>query len=271
LVSFRREDFGRFFDNPLKRAGRETEHDELDAAHFDEEARTFIERMGEEALIVRMDEPMPPRHRAFWDAVGDVRGKRTLDVGCGAGWCACMLALRGADSVAIDVSSGMCELARRSARLNNVRVDVRRLSAVETGFPDGCFDLVVGQVSFHHLPFPAAAVELHRILRRGGRAVFMDPIHGSRLFLSLRSRLPLRCHESPGGGAVRRDQVADLTRLFGRARISWFGPMARFDRFTVLEPAYPLLGAIDRLILRLPGSGWLTSYVVMALEKTAAP
>lgn len=179
-----------------------------------------------------------------------------------------MLALRGAEVVAIDVSQGMCELTRRAAELNKVQVDVRQQSAVETGFPDEYFDAVVGQVSFHHLPFPTAAHELLRILKPGGRAVFMDPIHGSRFFVWLRGSLPVGCHESPGGGALRRDQIEELQRIFGRAELSWYGPTARLERFNALEPFYSTLAAIDRFLLRLPGSGWLTSYVVMVLHKT---
>ena len=152
-----------------------------------------------------------------------------------------MLALRGADVVAIDVSEGMCRLTREAAALNHVQVDARCLSAVETGFPDATFDMVVGQVSLHHLPFPSAVHEIMRVLKPDGRAVFMDPIHGSRFLLSLRSALPVGCHESPGGGALRRDQIRELHTLFGESKVTWYGPLARFDRFEFLERFYPLL------------------------------
>jgi len=227
--------FSDYYDNPLKRAGREAQHDLLEARHFDAEAMTFIERLGQDALRVRMDEPMPPRHRAFWDAVGDARGMRVLDVGCGAGWCACRLALLGADVVAIDVSEGMCELTREAARLNHLNPDVRRLSAVRTGFADASFDLVVGQVSLHHLPHPAGIHELCRVLTPDGRAVFMDPIHGSKMLLSLRAVLPFGCEESPGGGALRHEEVREIRKLFERSEITYYGPLARFDRFNSVE------------------------------------
>ena len=260
-------EYGKFYDNPLKAAGSESEHDRVDAEHFDEEARTFVDRLGEDALRVRLDEPMSARHRKFWDLVGDVRGKRALDVGCGAGWASCMLALKGAESVAIDVSQGMIDLTLRAAALNGVKVDARRMSAVKIEFPDEYFDVVVGQVSFHHLPYPTAAREVLRVLKPGGRAVFMDPIHGSRFLLKLRSLFPIDCHESDGGGALRRDHIRELGTMFGSADVTWYGPMARFDRFTILEPVYGLLNGLDRAILAVPGSGWMVSYAVMEFRK----
>ena len=210
---------------------------------------------------------MPPRHRAFWRALEKVDGKRILDVGCGYGYSACRLALIGAQVVAIDVSSKMCDIARKAAELNRVEVDVRNISAVETGFPDESFDYVVGQVSLHHLPLNSAGPELKRVLKSGGKAVFIEPFHGTRFALKVRSKLPIKCFESPGGGALRLDEIESLGELFGKVEIEYFGIFERLRRFELFKWISPVLYGIDWFLLKLPGARRLASHVLIVFTK----
>jgi SAM-dependent methyltransferase len=46
--------------------------------------------------------------------------------------------------------------------------------AEATGLPDASFDLVVGKWVLHHVDVAAAAAEVRRVLRPGGRAVFFE-------------------------------------------------------------------------------------------------
>ena len=92
-----------------------------------------------------------------------------LELGCGAGDLSVELVRRGAELTALDVSPAMVELARD-------RVDATFLvaPAERTGLPDEAFDLAVGKWVLHHVDVPAAAAELRRVLRPGGRAVFFE-------------------------------------------------------------------------------------------------
>src|SRR5918992_3685626 len=63
---------------------------------------------------------VPPRdpdpfELALLDALGPVEGLRVLELGCGAGDLSLELLRRGARLTALDVSSGMVELARARA------------------------------------------------------------------------------------------------------------------------------------------------------------
>ncbi|HVF03459.1 MAG TPA: class I SAM-dependent methyltransferase [Frankiaceae bacterium] len=102
--------------------------------------------------------------------LGDVAGKRVLEVGCGGAQCARWLAERGAAAVASDISVAQLRLARAMGPTPPlVAGDAERLP-----FADAAFDLACS--AYGALPFAAdsAAVmrEVARVLRPGGRWVF---------------------------------------------------------------------------------------------------
>ena len=68
--------------------------------------------------------------------------------------------------VGIDLSESMLVIARQhlAAAGPYACVEVRRLDAKATGFPDGCFDMVISNSIVHHLPEPLAVFrELARV------------------------------------------------------------------------------------------------------------
>jgi SAM-dependent methyltransferase len=260
-------EFDLFYDNPLKKAGSEAEHDRQDAEHFDEEARGFLEKNDDALLLVDFAEKMPPRHRAFWDEFRNVAGLKILDVGCGYGYSACRLALMGAKVTAIDVSGGMCGITRKAAGLNNVAVDVHRASAVSTGFEDVRFDMIAGQVSLHHLPMPNSAIELRRILKKGGMAVFLEPVQGPRWLLKIRGMLPLPCRESVGGGALRKGQIAEIGKIFGSVEVKYFAIFERLRRIKLFDRISPVLYFFDRILLALPFMRAFAAHALIILKK----
>jgi ubiquinone/menaquinone biosynthesis C-methylase UbiE len=109
----------------------------------------------------------------------DPLGKRMLLYGCGPANGAGRFLDAGAIHVSgIDISDGEISQAWRSARAGGYadRVDFRAGDAHATGFEDGAFDLIVGSAIVHHLDIPRALTEIRRILKPGGRAVFLEPL-----------------------------------------------------------------------------------------------
>lgn len=94
---------------------------------------------------------------------------------------------RGASLTAIDVSPHMVELARSRAERPDATFLVA--AAEQTGLPDASFDLVVGKWLLHHVDVPAAAAEIRRVLRPGGRAVFFENQDRNPLLRIARRRL----------------------------------------------------------------------------------
>lgn len=118
-----------------------------------------------------------PENRFILQQLGDVTGKRLLDLGCGAGENSVYFAKKGAECVATDYSPGMVEVALKLAEKNGVKITGYTANAIELDFPDQSFDIVYASNLLHHLPEPKLAIlEMYRVLKPGGKACFWDPL-----------------------------------------------------------------------------------------------
>ena len=101
-----------------------------------------------------------------------------LDVGCGTGYFACMLArVVGADGlvVGVDASAEMIGYATERATAQNCHFQLG--TAESLGFPDARFDVVVSSLFMHHLPEDlrlTALKEMWRVLRPGGTLLIAE-------------------------------------------------------------------------------------------------
>ena len=106
--------------------------------------------------------------------LGDVRGRRVLEIGCGAASCARWLARQEATVVATDLSAGMLRHAAAGAVRSGIPVPLVQCDALELPFPAGKFDIVC--TSFGAVPFVNDSArlmrEVYRVLRPGGRWAF---------------------------------------------------------------------------------------------------
>jgi len=141
----------------------------------------------------------PPADTCFaleyaYHLLGDVKGKVVVDLGCGSGDDAVILALRGAQVQAVDISPELINLARRRVAINGVAEGTSFFvcSAYELPFPDESVDVVFGMAILHHLELSLAAREVRRLLHPGGRAIFLEPVRNSKLIRFVRSLIPYR-------------------------------------------------------------------------------
>lgn len=106
--------------------------------------------------------------------LGELPGRRVLEVGCGSAPCSRWLAAQGARVVGVDLSAVMLGHAVAAAEETGLRVPLVQADAARLPFADGSFDVVCS--AFGAVPFVAdsAAVmrEVARVLRPGGRWVF---------------------------------------------------------------------------------------------------
>jgi ubiquinone/menaquinone biosynthesis C-methylase UbiE len=103
------------------------------------------------------------------------------DLGCGTGQVSELIAPHVAKVVAVDGSSDMVQSARK--RLKGLhKVDVRRGDMEALPIDDAQLDVAITALVLHHVPEPARAlVEMHRVLKRGGRVMIVDMLPHDRV------------------------------------------------------------------------------------------
>lgn len=125
---------------------------------------------------------------------GDLRGRVVLELGCGSGDNTVRLAQRGALVHATDISGGMVAETRRRAELAGCggQVFAQQMSAEQLAFASGAFDLVFGHSVLHHTDLSLTRREVARVLRPGGRAVFLEPLAHNPVLNTFRHLTPGR-------------------------------------------------------------------------------
>ena len=110
-------------------------------------------------------------------------GHRVLDIGCGTGVLAVLLAHKGALVTGIDIAPPMLGQAAQRLREEDLadRVALKELSAVDldTAFQSEVFDTVVSSLVFSELSDDEIAyclTECWRILRPGGQLLIADEV-----------------------------------------------------------------------------------------------
>jgi len=134
-----------------------------------------------------------PLEYAF-SLLGDISGKVVLEYGCGDGINTLMLADRGAHVIALDLSLELLALARKRLEVNhrNAGVDFILGSAHNLPLPDESVDVVFGMAILHHLDLGLSSREVQRVLRKGGRGIFEEPLRNSKLVKGMRKLIPSR-------------------------------------------------------------------------------
>jgi SAM-dependent methyltransferase len=105
---------------------------------------------------------------------GDLKGRRVLDLGCGAGENAVAMARMGAHVIAIDASSAQLSLGRRLAEASEVRVEWHQCDAADLAFLRAdSIDLALAAGVVHEIEdLDRVLRQVHRVLRAGAPFVF---------------------------------------------------------------------------------------------------
>ena len=109
--------------------------------------------------------------------LGDLKGKRVLELGCGAAQCSIAFAKQGATAIAVDVSSEQLAYARRLCEAEEVRVDLRQGDMADLAFLRAdSVDLVFSAFAFQYVEDLNRVFRLvHRLLKVGAPLVFSLP------------------------------------------------------------------------------------------------
>lgn len=184
------------------------------------------------------------------DFAGRLRGKKVLELGCGDGLNALIMAALGAGVVANDISHESDKIIRESVRI----LQLDHIESVTGDFSDlsfepQSFDFIVGKAFLHHLNHDLEDIYLRKVaglLKPVGEARFFEPATNSRFLDNLRWIIPV-----PGRPSIlnrkafdeykRQDPHPDRDnssehymqcgrRYFGDVRITYVGSIERLCR-----------------------------------------
>jgi SAM-dependent methyltransferase len=181
------------------------------------------------------------------------QGMRMLEIGCSTGRTAVSLAAAGAQVVGVDISDVAIEEARSNTdsrlAIQFVVADASRLP-----FEDASFDVIFGSAVVHHLDVKSFSLEAARVVRPGGKAVFLEPVGHNPAIRIYRRLTP---------HARTRDERPLLQRDINTLASPWSSCKATpFDLTTLLavplrnvrffETALKALRATDQWLFRIP-------------------
>jgi len=140
------------------------------------------------------------------------RGKKVLDVGCGAGVDLVRFAKGGAVATGVDISASAIELARKNAEYNGVSVELELADAEPLPFGDASFDLVFAHGVVQYSSDSQRVIdECRRVLKPGGEAIFQAYNRHSWLnALSKLMRVGLEHEDAP---VLRKFSPPEFTRM----------------------------------------------------------
>jgi SAM-dependent methyltransferase len=96
-----------------------------------------------------------------------------LDIGCGTGTFARLLAARANHVLAVDLSAEMLRLAReRSAHFP--QIEYRQADVLTWAWPVNAFDCLASIATLHHLPLEHALPKMKAALKPGGTLLILD-------------------------------------------------------------------------------------------------
>lgn len=225
----------------------------LDERELVEKARSALEASQTTAPLLTSAQTIaryqaPPETTVFpleyaYHLLGDVRGKTILEYGCGDGLNTVVLANRGARVIALDISPELLAVAQKRLEINRCDgVELLIGSAHTLPLPDESVDIVFGMAILHHLDLKLASREIQRVLKKGGKGIFKEPVRNSKLLARLRPLFPMHADVSPFERPLTDKELKDFAgpftyraRTFGLPHSSiagvlpfWSGPAGKF-------------------------------------------
>jgi SAM-dependent methyltransferase len=227
-----------------------------------------------------------PENRFILGLLGDLKGKRVLDIGTGLGESAIFFALRGAIVTATDISPEMIRLCEANATRHGVGVRGVVSTAERLDLPPESFDVVYAGNLLHHVVDRVRFFEnVVGALKPGGVFVSWDPLKYNPA-INVYRRIASQVR-TPDERPLGKEDVALARRhLPGlQFRTFWLATLALFLRYYFLNRKDPnrvrywkeILGEsdatigwwfnplqrLDGVLLRLPGLRWLAWNVVL--------
>jgi ubiquinone/menaquinone biosynthesis C-methylase UbiE len=200
------------------------------------------------AHSIRLDELMvdesfeactSPENKFILKKLGNLRGKKILELGCGGGEASVYFAKKGAIVIATDISGGMLDVVKKLARKHKVKVHTVQCRSDKLPFPDSSFDVVYAANLLHHVKHEPTLKESYRVLKKGGVFVSYDPLaHNPLINVYRRIAVKVRTHDE---APLKMRDIRGFKKIFSKVEYNafWFFTLWIFIRFYLIEKINP--------------------------------
>lgn len=211
------------------------------------------------------------------ERLGNVRGVRVLDYGCGSGTLGIYLSAAGADVWGFDLSGEAVRVADEIAGRYRLAAQFQQMDAEDLQYPDNFFDLVIGFGVLHHvIKYSGASFHLNRVMKPNAKGVFIESLWDNPLINFVR-RFTTADAEA-GDAALTERGLRDFCREFSHLQLEkrhllyMLKRLAKPPERNLAEPLRPrpfwrFVKSVDRRLLGLPALQRYCGEVIIYLQK----
>lgn len=177
-------------------------------------------------------------------------GKRILEIGPGEGRDLQFLSRSGAQVTGIDLSPRSLSISRDRCP----ECDLFLMNGSVLGFADSVFDVVFARTLLMHVEKKLFFKECRRVLKAGGKAIFVEPLKLNPLLLPYRAAFSSGRRVGPE--YLKPGDLRGMCDIFGTVKTWYFYLFSAIGApFTAVAPSARILFAplewVDRLLLRV--------------------
>lgn len=244
-------------------------------------------------ILVResFEAPTAMENQFILQCMGDLKGKRLLDIGAGLGESSVYFALQGAEVTSVDVSPRMVNTALALGARFGVKLQGIVSGAEILEVSPASYDLIYIANTIHHVQNrPALFAQMQRALKPGGRFFSYDPLaYNPAINLYRRMASAVRTPDESPLSTADLDSARKYFRHVGH-REFWVSCLLLFVKYFLIDRVHPNedrywkrilretplslrwwmpLRTLDKFLTRMPLVRWLAWNMVMWGEKAA--
>jgi SAM-dependent methyltransferase len=134
------------------------------------------------------------------------------------------------------------------------------MAVEDMNFEEGSFDLVIGSAILHHTDLKMAVPNIFRVLKQGGRAIFIEPLNENYILKFWRKLTPSR--RSPMERALLKGDLYFIRSVFRKRNFRYYGLTSILSMgLMMFYPQRTFIKVIDKVL------GTLDSHVAIVYPK----
>ena len=205
---------------------------------------------------------------SYWKVVEIVRenfrseDQKLLDFGCGKGELSLVFSIVGYEVFGFDISPNNIAIARHLASEHKIseRTHFQVSVAEKLDYPTDYFDVIVGNEILHHVEISQALSECSRVLKKGGMAIFHEPVRVPVFDVLRESKLgrwlvpkevSLERQVTADERKLTRDELKLIKSSGANSSTQHFLLFSRLERFIKISRASSFLEKTDFYIFKL--------------------